>query len=342
MALSGPKKAAMLLMHLDPSTAAELLRSAEPEFVTAVAAELSYLSQPEQAGKIDFNEPIKEFFRLLYGQNEKPGGDQFVKEILQGVLGERKSQDVIEQVNERVQARDPFRHVRSAEVGDIFQALSGESAQVVTIVLSELPSGKSAELLGMLDVDTRSKAVRGMTGGLEASPAAKVRVASVIHERMVQSVQDEDEGETTAAAPAAAPDKQKKKRRKVAILLRGMEMEMRDGLIKSLEEQDSENAQAVKDLMVIWDDLPVVAERALQEALRSADSRKLALALVEAEEKTSAKIRENISDRAKSMLEEEESLLSNPKSGDVEQAREDIVKVLREMNDKGELQFEEE
>ena len=95
-------------------------------------------------------------------------------------------------------------------------------------------------------------------------------------------------------------------------------------------------------MMVVWEDIPQIVARMLQEVLQSADSRKLALALVDAEQKVAEKIRENISERAKAMLDEETSLLSSPKQDEIQQAREDVLAPLREMNSRGELEFEEE
>jgi len=127
----------------------------------------------------------------------------------------------------------------------------------------------------------------------------------------------------------------------VAILLRGLETDLRDQMVKSLSEQNGETAQTVQQLMVTWEDLFLVAERSLQEALRSVDSRKLALALVDADEKMVERIRNNISERATAMLDEEASLLSAPKASEITEAREEILNALREMNTRGELQFEE-
>ena len=73
----------------------------------------------------------------------------------------------------------------------------------------------------------------------------------------------------------------------------------------------------------------------------SVDSRKLAMALVDAEERTIEKVNGNMSERARAMLDEEVSLLSNPKPAEIEQAREEILNVFREMNKRGELEFEE-
>ena len=93
--------------------------------------------------------------------------------------------------------------------------------------------------------------------------------------------------------------------------------------------------------MIMWEDVPLVGDRDFQELLRQTDSKLLALALVGAEQAIFAKIRDNISDRAASMLDEEASLLSSPKADEIEAAREGILDGLRELNVKGELTFEE-
>ena len=167
-----------------------------------------------------------------------------------------------------------------------------------------------------------------MTGDKEVSLETKLRIAAIVQDRL--------KAKTTVGALD-----QQQQFRKVAILLRGLDVDVRESLTQSLSEQDAETAEAVQKLMVIWEDILLVAERPLQEALRSVDSRKLALALVNADEKTAAKIGENISERAKAMLEEEASLLASPKGSEIEEAREDILNALREMSSRGELQFEE-
>jgi len=98
----------------------------------------------------------------------------------------------------------------------------------------------------------------------------------------------------------------------------------------------------VANLMIIWTDILHVTDRSLQGALRGIDAKKLALALRKTEEALAKKIRSNISERAVATVDEEISLMSDPKKEDVEEAREEIVKVLREMNKKGELTFIEE
>jgi flagellar motor switch protein FliG len=91
--------------------------------------------------------------------------------------------------------------------------------------------------------------------------------------------------------------------------------------------------------MVTWQDIPLVADRSMQEALRSVDSGKLALALFGADDDIVQKIRSNISERAATMLDEEISLMQEPMDKDVLEAREEVIEPLRQANEEGTLKL---
>ena len=125
------------------------------------------------------------------------------------------------------------------------------------------------------------------------------------------------------------------------MILRNLGKELRDGLLGAIKEKDSSAADKVAELMITWEDIPVVADRSMQQALRGIDAKKLALALNNAEATITKKIRTSISERANAMVDEETSLMAAPKKEDIAAAREELVKTLREMNIKGELMFVE-
>jgi flagellar motor switch protein FliG len=128
--------------------------------------------------------------------------------------------------------------------------------------------------------------------------------------------------------------------RKVAVLLRGLNTDFRNAMVKAISEQNADLAAQVQRLMVEWEDLTVIDDRGIQETLRGLDSRKLALALVGAAPAIIRKVRANISERAAALVDEETSLLSKPKPEDIQAARETILASLRESNEAGKLEFQ--
>jgi flagellar motor switch protein FliG len=112
-------------------------------------------------------------------------------------------------------------------------------------------------------------------------------------------------------------------------------------MLGAIREKDSAAADKVAELMIIWEDIPLVTDRSIQQALRGIDAKKLALALTNADATIKQKIRSNISERANASVDEETSLMRAPQKDDIAASREEIVKIIREMNVKGELMFVE-
>lgn len=335
MALSGKQKAAMLLMSLDAATAAELLKGVDPEVVQDLAVELAYLDASGMHDSKQNAEIARQFCDSLQTKEEFHF-KAFLNTMLKSTVGNAKAEDIQTQIANLLQKRDPFMSIRSAASAALATVLANEHPQATAVVLSELPARKSSEVLSLLDEGVRLSAIGRMVGADTLTAEAKTRIAEAVCNHL----------ENLAAAAAergetVQPDGDQSLR-KVAVILRNLGKELQDGLLNAVKEEDSEVGEKVVNLMIIWEDVVQVTDRSLQEGLREVDSQKLALALVEADEAIVEKIRANISERARAAIEEETSLMSAPKKEDIEQAREEIVGALRDMNEKGELNFIED
>jgi flagellar motor switch protein FliG len=113
-------------------------------------------------------------------------------------------------------------------------------------------------------------------------------------------------------------------------------------MLKEIEGRNVETARTVKALMITWEDIPKIEDRSLQQILRSIEPGALAKALHGAEPVIAEKIRSNISERVAQMIDEEASLMSEPRKKEINAAREEVVKPLREANEAEELMFIED
>jgi len=332
MALTGKQKAAMLLMSLDVATAHELVKGLDPEVVAELAVELTYLDAAGLRSSKLSSEIARQFYHSL--QNGPTFHlKSFLKEMLTSTVGNEKAAEIQTQIQDLLRQRDPFMPVRSADVQTITAVLENEHPQAVAVVLSEMPAKISSEILGLLGEGMRLSAISRMTNIETVTAEAKTRIAETISKRL-EAVTVSREGAGLQARPEQSL-------RKVAVILRNLGKELRDGLLGAIQEKDNQMGTLVTNLMIVWEDIPQVAERSLQEALRGIDERTLALALHKADEAIIQKIKTNISERVAAMVDEETSLLATPKKDDVKAAREKIIGALRESNSKGELTFEE-
>lgn len=333
MALTGRQKAAMLLTSLDAATAAEMVKGLGAEVVQELAVELAYLDATGLRSSEQSAEIVQQFCSSLESEKTFDLGS-FLNELLNSTVGGEKAGQIQTAIQGMLQKRDPFLSIRSVDPQTMASVLETEHPQAAAVVLSELPAKKSSEVIGLLGEGVRVSTISRMTSCEAVTAEAKVRIAEMVCRRL-EDITAGDADKMEAARPEESL-------RKVAVILRNLDKEVRDGLLSAIKERDADVAEMVGNLMIIWEDIPQVVDRSLQEALRGVDAKKLALALTKADEEIAQKIKSNISERAVATVDEEASLMSSPKGGDVEDARAEIVGILREMNENGELAFMEE
>ncbi len=330
MALTGKQKAAMLLMSLDAATAAELVKGLDAEVVRELAVELAYLDDADFKSSRKSTKIVRQFHRSLKVR-ETFQLNGFLDEVLKSTVGQEKAGQIQAQIQEVLCNRDPFISIRSVDPQTLALVLAYEQPQTTAVVLSELPAKKTMEVLNFLDGGTRVSVAGRMSSCKKMTAEAKALIAEAVCERL--------EAITAGGADKVLPSWSEQSLRKVAVIVRDLGKEIRDGLLNAIHGKDRRAGEMVAELMIIWADIPHVTDRSLQKVLREVDANKLALALHGADEAIIQKIRSNLSERAVAALDEQASLISAPGNEDIEDARGRIVRVLREMNEKSELVF---
>jgi flagellar motor switch protein FliG len=332
----GKRKAAMLLAGLDADTATELLKGQPEELVQEIAIELSRLDATGQVEPEELAAVVKEFSGTL--QKVGSGGlhvQSFIRTILKNSNGRGRSADIHAQMQQAMRDKDPFMAIKSAAPGQIAAALKGESPQAVALVMGSLPPKLATEVLSRLDDEMRLKSIWRMAKPEDISPQTIRRVGEMVCKRLVELTSEEMTGGFDENA-------RRETLRKVGLVLSGLTKEHRDIIMSEIEERDEDTANMVKSLMVTWEDILKVEDKSLQGVLRKIDSSVLAKALFGAEPAISQKIRSNISERAAESIDEETSLMAEPRKKEILEAREAVAKPLRDANEAEELVFIEE
>jgi len=332
--LTGKQRAALLLASLDAATASELLKGIDAATVQELAVELTYLDAAGQRNARQTVDIARQFCRSL--QNESGFAfKSFLKEMLRNTVGEDQARRIQQEIGSLLQRRDPFMSIREADIESLTSVLQTEHPQAIAVILSELPPKRGSTIIGLLAEDVRVSVISRMTSVSSVTPEAKMRIAQMVRTRLEDARAAKSAGTTIQVSPEQSL-------RKVAIIVRNLDKEVRDGVLEAIRQKDQEAGDKIANLMIVWEDVALVGGRSLQQALRGIDERQLALALYEAPNDIVEKIKSNISERAATMVAEETALMSAPKKEDVAQAREKIVNALRKLNRKGEMTFEEE
>lgn len=333
MPLTGKQKAALLLMSLDEMAAAELLKGLDNEGIQNVTMELAKIDASMQDNAKDQEAVAREFYRSFQEkqtQTQAFSMKHFLNEMLVKVVSKEEAKQIQSQIKKTTVNKDLFAEIHSASTDELVLALDEAHPQTIVVALSELPPKKTQEVLSLLNEDTRLKTICRMTSPDTLGSGVKKRMILSVSEKLKSL-----EGETLSETP----EHRKEQLRKTAIMLSSMDKDMRDQLLNEISSNDEEAGEMVRVLMVTWEDITEVADRALQESLRNVNSGTLAIALHNADEEIVAKIHKNISERAMAMLDEEISMMQEPLDKEVFDAREEVVAPLREANEAGTLRM---
>lgn len=326
MPFTGKQKAAMLLMNMDPGIAAELLKGIDPDVIQEIAVELARMDASGGSDRKTGAKIAHEFYSSLQkGETANLSIRSFLNDTLSSILDKDLAERIQSQVKKVAETKDLFAEIRSASTDELVLALEGEHPQTIAVVLSELNVKKSQEVLGLLGEEVCVRTVCRLTNPEPLGGRVRERIASMITKRLGSF-----KGETVSKKPD-------EHLRKLAITLSGLERDLRDRLLDEIGKHDEETSTTVRRLMITWEDIPTIADRSLQEALRGVESKTLAVALYGADEDIREKIRSNISERAAAALDEESSLMQEPLENEVLEAREGVVEPLRNANEEGTL-----
>ncbi len=324
--LTGKQKAAMLLMSLDAATATELLKGLDVEEIQEIAMELARFEASKQNSADEQTKIAREFCSSLQQiQARKFSMKTFLNEILVTVLDKDTAEQIQSEVRKISGDKDLFGEIRLASTDELVLSLEGEHPQTIAVILSELDPKKSQDVLSRLSEEARLKAVCRMINPEMVGSGVKQRMAFTVSERL-QGLK----GETLSERPEQTL-------RKLAVVLSGLEKDIRDQMLDEISRHDEETSTMVRRLMITWEDIPTIADRSMQEALRTVEPGRLAVALYGADEAVIEKIRSNISERAAASLDEEISLMQDPLEKEVLDAREEVVGPLRDANEQGTL-----
>jgi len=327
----------MLLMGLDRSEAAELLKGLDPETLQSLAVEMSYMEAAGLKDRTKIQQIAEEFYNAV-SEHVREGGSQvrvFLDQTLKDLIGPEKAKQIKASLAEMLLQRDPFLPIRKATVDRLATVLEDEHPQVVAVILSELSPRQSAAVLGRLSSGLRVSAVARMAAVETISPEARKKIGQMIAAKMEQAG-------PKAEGSSGSQGQSQSASRKVAVIVRTVEKEIRDQIIGAIRKKDEAAADAIEQMMVLWEDIPLISDRSLQGALRGIEERTLALALFDCPAQIASKVKSNISERAAALVDEETSLMSKPKAKEIEQAREKVLHRLRELLKNGDLSFEEE
>ena len=319
MANSDTRKAAILLMSLPNQQAAQLLGKLEPKQVEAVSVEIAKIAG---VGGDEQESVIQDFARAnpnaLMGS---AGGLDVAKKLVEQALG-KGAGATLDNVRQSIEAL-PFGFLQKVDSQNLLTFIIDEHPQTIALILSHVPSAQAADIISGLPAERQLSVIRRVANMGQTSPEIINEVETGLENRMssVMSQQFENAGGVSS----------------VAEMLNVIDRATERSLLENLAQEDPDLVEEIRRLMFVFDDITNLSDRDIQALLKNVESSQWAMALKGASEELKDKILNNMSKRASELLVEEMEYLGPVRLSGVEQMQQQIVDVVRRLEDAGEI-----
>ena len=318
-ALTGRQSAAVVLMNIDRAAAIEVMKHLSEAEAEAITAEIIGLQNLDVATTA---QALGDFQRIAAGHLPPArGGRDIAARLLEESFGSERATALLGRVGS---VNSAFDFLGAADPTQIAGLLDGELPQTVALVIAHLSTDHAAAVLAALPESSRTDVAQAIATMGTASQDAIAIVAESLKAR------------TGVLASRDAPERLGGVAPLVEIINRS-DASIEKSLLESIENRDRTLADDIRSRMFTFADIVRLDDRDAQRVLRGVDLRTLALALKGAGDSITEVIRRNVSERNRENLDLESRSLGPVRVSQVEEARAEIVHMLRGMEAAGEI-----
>jgi flagellar motor switch protein FliG len=314
------QKAAILLIALGEETSAKCLRLlSEPDLtrVTRHIAQLGAISSQEIEGV------LSEFYEMIAAQEAgNRGGMATASRMVTAAFGEQQAKPIIESIESGLRrVMGSLQKIEKLDPRQLAQLLATEHPQTVALVLSQVNAGLASKLIPMLPQPFAIDVVGRMAKLDEVAPEIIDEIVGVLAEQL------------SGVAPAARMRFSGVKT--VADLCARLGVDTSKAILDAIELSDGSIAERIRKVMFEFEDILKLDDEAMKALLSRADRKTLVIALKGTSEALKDHFTKRMSGRAKQMLLEDLDALGPIRIRDVDNAQQEIIGVVRELEGEG-------
>lgn len=301
----GPDEASRILAHLDES---------EVEAIAREIAAIEYLEAPEAREVLErFNGLVKE------GEPARGGVDK-AREMLSRAFGDSLAARILSQALPVAEYR-PFAFLAEVEGPRIVRLLAGEAPGVMAIVTAHLPPARAADVISALDAGVRKDIVIRLSRMTKVDTEVIERISRGLEEKLLKAGESPDEKVDGTAS--------------LASIMRHLDPGLEQQLLDSLEDEEPQVADRIRERLFTVDTLLLIDDRDLQKVLSGLQNSELAFFLKGKTEAVRRKILDNVSQNRAQLILEEYGALGPQRRLEVDQATRDFILRLRRLEQDG-------
>ncbi|HKX90726.1 MAG TPA: flagellar motor switch protein FliG [Sphingopyxis sp.] len=319
-AIEGSAAAAILLMLLDESEAATILKQLDPDEVRQLA---KAMFDTANASEHQIGQALDRFVTRSRDVSALAiGADTRIRTVINEAVGNVRADNILAAVAPQRSAAS-LEMLRWMDVDAISGLLASEHPQVGALILSVLVPDVAARAIETLDEVLQADLV------LRAAMLTSVPAAAIEDLESVLASANVD-GQRVAKQAIGGPSD-------VAKIMKKMPKQLSERTIRALKKHDRILAQTIEEEMFIFENLRDLDKKSLSSVLRSVDAAQLAIALKGADEEMVDMCLGTMSQRAAETIRDEMAEMTMVKRIDVDDAQKSVMQIVRQMAAAGEI-----
>ena len=318
--MTGPKKAAILLLALGEDAAADVMKNLEEAEIQQVGY---YMSRFTDVSSEELDIVLEEFYRNSVmaddGVNISSSPD-FVKNALTKALGADRAKELSDNLGAGEEEAG-LEALRYAEPIMIANYIRTEHPQTIALILSYLKNAEQS-----------SAVLRDLPESLQADILYRMAVIESIPPGVISEMNEvlTEEMKTAGSMATSVGGVEP-----VAEILNSVDKATETRILSSIEETNPELAEQIRELMFTFEDMALIDAKQMQLVMKDVDQADMVLALKTASDAVKELIFSSMSSRAAEMVREDLENLGPAKLSDVEAAQQKIIKVVKKLEEAG-------
>ncbi len=319
--LTGVQKAAILFITLGPEASADIIKKLPESEIQKITYEIANIASVKSDQK---QEILQEFIEINKAKDYlTEGGIEYARNLLSKALGSQRAFEILEKVTEATQQFRPFAIARKADAQQLLNIISNEHPQTIALILCYLQADKAGQIISALPEEVQAEVAFRVAAMSNTSPIVVKEIEKVLDDKLSSVVKSD------MKAIGGVPT--------LVEILNQVDRTTERNITESLEKEDAELAEKIKESMFVFEDIITLDDVSIQRVLREVETKELALALKGCSEDVANAIYRNQSKRAAAALKEDIEFLGPVRLMDVEKSQQRIVSVIRRLDEAGEI-----
>jgi flagellar motor switch protein FliG len=320
--LTGPQKAAILMLSLGEEQSSKLFAMMDDEEIKEISQTMANLGTVNSS-------VVERLFVEFADQISTTGSLVGSLESTERLLLKTLNKDRVEMIMEEI--RGPAGRTMWDKLGNVNETvlanyLKNEYPQTVAVVLGKIKPDHAARVLSLLPENFAMEVIMRLLR-MEA-------VQKEVLDGVEKTLRTEFMSNLARTARRDAHEL-------MADIFNNLDRNAESRFMSALEERNREAAERIKALMFTFEDLVRIDTAGIQTLLRSVEKDKLAVALKGGSETVKDLFFKNMSERAGKMLKEDMDAMGPVRLRDVDQAQSMIVTMAKELAASGQIVISE-